>query len=66
MHGQREIVMHFTNEDVTWKEPYELEKDQTKVHNLKEMLAALRTAYPGPWSANLRKPADKSVAVDLS
>lgn len=66
MHGQRKIAMHFTNENVTWKDPYELEKDQTKVHNLKEMLAALRTAYPGPWSANLRKPADKSVIVALA
>ena len=59
--------MHFTNEDVTWsKPPYKLEKDETKVKNLTEMLQALRTAYPGPWKANLRKKKDKSVVVRLA
>jgi hypothetical protein len=67
MHGQRDIVMHFTNEDVTWKPPgYTLEKDGTKVKNLGEMLKALRKAYPGPWQANLRKKEDKSVVVKLA
>ena len=66
MHGKRKIVMHFTNEDVTWKNPYKLEKDKTKVRNLDEMLTALRKAYPGLWTANLRKPADKSVVVQLT
>jgi beta-lactamase superfamily II metal-dependent hydrolase len=66
MHGKRKIVMHFTNEDVSWKEPYKLEKDKTKVRNLNEMLTALRAAYPGPWVANLRKAADKSVVVELA
>ena len=66
MHGKRKIVMHFTNEDVTWEDTYKLEKDKTKVRNLTEMLAALRKAYPGPWTANLRKPADKSVVVKLT
>jgi beta-lactamase superfamily II metal-dependent hydrolase len=66
MHGKRKVVMHFTNEDITWAKPYKLEKDKTKVNNLKEMLPALRAAYPGPWTAHLRKPADKSVVVQLS
>jgi hypothetical protein len=66
MHGNRDIVMHFTNEDVTWKEPYPLEKNGTKVKNLKEMLEALRAAYPGLWKANSRKAADKSVVVQLT
>jgi beta-lactamase superfamily II metal-dependent hydrolase len=66
MHGKRKVVLHFTNEDITWKKPYKLEKDKTKVRNLKEMLPALRAAYPGPWIANLRKPTDKSVVVQLS
>jgi hypothetical protein len=35
------------------------------VKNLGEMLKALRKAYPGPWSTNIRKPTDKSVIVDL-
>jgi hypothetical protein len=65
MHGKREIVMHFTNEDVTWKDAYKLEKDKTKVKNLGQMLTALRKAYPGPWSTNIRKPADKAVVVEL-
>ena len=66
MHRNRKIVLHFTNQDVTWEEPYKLEKNNAKVHNLGEMLAALRAAYPGPWTANLRKPDAKSVVVELS
>ena len=67
MHGHREIVMHFTNENVTWKDPgYTLEKNGTKVKNLKEMLQALRAAFPGPWKANARKATDKSVVVQLA
>lgn len=66
MHGKRKIVLHFTNEDVVWAKPYKLEKDKTKVRNLDEMLTALRKAYPGPWAANLRKAADKSVVVKLA
>ena len=65
MHGGRKIVLHFTNEDVTWDEAYKLEKDKTKVRSLGEMLTALHAAYPGPWTANLRKPDDKSVIVKL-
>jgi beta-lactamase superfamily II metal-dependent hydrolase len=65
MHGNRKIVLHFTNENVTWDEVYTLEKDKTKVRNLDEMLRALRAAYPGPWTANLRKSEDKSVIVTL-
>jgi hypothetical protein len=66
MHGNRKIVVHFTNESVTWEKPYKLEKDKTKVRTLTEMLDALRTAYPGPWKADLRKPTDKSVMVQLA
>jgi hypothetical protein len=66
MHGQRKIELHFTNAEVTWSEPYKLEKDNTTVSNLAEMLTALRRAYPGPWSVDVRKPADKSVIVYLS
>ena len=65
MHGNRKIVLHFTNDNVTWDEVYKLEKDKTKVRNLDEMLKALRAAYPGPWTANLRNPEDKSVIVRL-
>lgn len=65
MHGHRKIVLHFTNADVTWKAPYPLEKDKKKVRNLGEMLTALRAAYPGPWTTNLRKPDAKSVVVKL-
>jgi hypothetical protein len=66
MHGDRKITMHFSNEDVTWSKPYKLEKDKTKVRNLRAMLDALREAYPGPWKANLRKEEDKSVLVQLA
>jgi beta-lactamase superfamily II metal-dependent hydrolase len=65
MHGNRKIVLHFTNEDVTWDKAYKLEKGKTKVRNLDEMLTAVHAAYSGPWTANLRKPDDKSVVVKL-
>jgi hypothetical protein len=66
IHGNRDIVLHFTNEDVTWEETQKVQKTGTKVKNLKEMLQALRTAYPGPWKANARKATDKSVVVQLA
>jgi beta-lactamase superfamily II metal-dependent hydrolase len=66
LHGQRKIQLHFTNAEVAWKEPYTLEKNGKKVRNLAEMLPALHEAYAGPWSTNIRKPADKSVSVNLS
>jgi hypothetical protein len=66
MHGNRKIVLHFTNQDVSWDEVYRVEKNKTKVRNLGEMLTALRAAYPGPWIANLRKPEDRSVIVKLT
>jgi beta-lactamase superfamily II metal-dependent hydrolase len=64
MHGQRKITLHFTNADVTWSKPHKLENKKT-VRNLAEMLTALREAFPGPWSANTRKPNEKSVIVQL-
>lgn len=64
-HGGRSMTMHFTNDDVTWSKSYELEKGGKKVRNLKELVAALHEAYPGPWRDNFRKPADKSVVVAL-
>src|SRR5262249_62108630 len=66
MHGKRKIVMYFTNEDVKWKKTYKLEKNKASARNLGELLTALRTAYPGPWDAKLRKPDGKSVVVNLS
>jgi hypothetical protein len=65
MHGHRKAALHFTNADLAWSKPYKLETDKQTVANLTEMLVALRTAYPGPWSANARKPTDKSVVVQL-
>lgn len=65
MHGKRKIVMHFTNEDVKWKKAYKLEKSKKSVRHLEEMLTALHAAYPGPWTANIRSPNDKSVVVKL-
>jgi beta-lactamase superfamily II metal-dependent hydrolase len=65
MHGDRKIVLHFTNRDVTWDAVYKLENGKTKVRSLRELLEALQTAYPGAWTANLRKPNDKSVIVKL-
>ncbi len=64
-HGARPMTMHFTNDDVTWSKPYELEKGGKKVGSLKELIAALHEAYPGPWRDNFRNPADKSVIVAL-
>ena len=66
MHGQRKIGLHFTNADVTWSETYKLEKNKKEVQVLADLLTALHDAYPGPWTANSRKPNDKSVAVQLS
>jgi hypothetical protein len=65
MHGKRKIVLHFTNADVVWKDPYPLEKGGAKARNLQELIDALHAAYGGPWSANMRKPTDKSVVVEL-
>jgi hypothetical protein len=66
MHGHREITLYFTNADVTWKEPYPLEKNNRSVANLLELLNALHEAYPGPWTAKLRQGEDKSVVVELA
>ena len=66
IHGNRDIVLHFTNEDVTWAETQKVQKSGAKVKNLTEMLQALRTAFPGPWKANVRKATDKSVVVQLA
>ena len=66
IHGNRDIVLHFTNEDVTWEETQKVQKSGAKVKNLTEMLQALRAAFPGPWKANARKATDKSVVVQLA
>lgn len=66
IHGNREIVLHFTNEDVSWAEEQEVKKSGAKVNNLTEMLAALHAAFPGPWKSNIRKAAEKSVSVQLA
>jgi len=66
IHGARNMTLHFTNADVTWSNPYTLEKDGTTVRNLGELIPALKKAYGGLWSANMRKPADKSVVVQLA
>ncbi|WP_421998787.1 hypothetical protein [Reyranella sp.] len=64
-HGARPMTVHFTNDDVAWSKAYELEKGGEKVRNLKELIAELHAAYPGPWHDNFRKAADKSVVVTL-
>ncbi len=66
IHGDRKIVMHFTNEEVEWEEPYELEKGGAKVRTLPELVDALHAAYGGPWKANFREPSQKSVVVNLA
>jgi hypothetical protein len=65
MHGQRNTTLHFTNGEVTWALPYKLEKNGETVRTLMELLRALCTAYPGLWSANVRKPDENSVIVQL-
>lgn len=65
LHGDRAIKMYFTNEDVTWSESYKVEKGGKTVGNLKDLLAALHEAYPGPWTERFRAKADKSVVVTL-
>lgn len=65
-HGHRPIHMHFTNQDVKWSKAYKPSKGGKSVRTLKELLAALHKAYPGPWKENLRRPNDKSVAVELT
>jgi hypothetical protein len=65
IHGQRPIILHFTNADIVWKKPYRLERGGAEVKTLPEMLAALRAAYPGPWTSQVR-PADRhSVEIPL-
>jgi hypothetical protein len=65
VHGQRSVTLHFTNADITWSKPYTLERGGAKVQTLKDMLAALRAAYPGPWQSNTRAPDRLSVEVTL-
>jgi hypothetical protein len=64
-HGARAMTMHFTNDDVAWSKPYNLDKGGKEVRTLKELIAALHEAYPGPWGENFRKPGTKSVVVTL-
>jgi hypothetical protein len=66
LHGQRKIVLHFTNEDVVWKEPYKIEKNEKKVQKLPDLLQELKSAYGGPWRTNIRNEEDHSVVVSLS
>ena len=65
LHGHREIVLHFTNEDVTWKKSYKLEKNGKKVKTLPDLLEELRSAYGGKWKTNIRKEDDHSVIIKL-
>jgi hypothetical protein len=65
-HAKRPIVLHFTNHDVKWSKAHSLEKGGKSVRTLKDLLAALHKAYPGPWKENIRRPKDKSVAVALA
>lgn len=66
LNGARKIVLHFTNADVTWSKRYKLEKNGKSVKDLRSMLDALHKAYPGPWQADLRKPTEKGVSVQLA
>ncbi|MCC7373417.1 MAG: hypothetical protein IT581_02085 [Verrucomicrobiales bacterium] len=65
MHGQRNIVLHFTNEDITWSKAYTIEKNRKKVKNLRDLLAELKNAYGGPWTTNIRKATEHSVVVKI-
>ncbi|MEJ2374585.1 MAG: hypothetical protein P8Y71_03905 [Pseudolabrys sp.] len=65
LNGTRNIVLHFTNANITWSKRYKLEKGGKSVKNLSDMLDALHDAYPGPWKANLRKPTEKGVSIQL-
>jgi beta-lactamase superfamily II metal-dependent hydrolase len=66
-HGARNIVLHFTNGDMKWEKrtSYKLEKNGKVVHDPQELLKELKAAYGGKWSANVRKPADHSVVIEL-
>jgi hypothetical protein len=64
-HGQRKIVLHFTNEDITWSKSYKIEKNGKTVKNLPNLLTQLKGAYGGQWSTNMRKDTEHSVIVKL-
>jgi hypothetical protein len=66
IHGQRNIVLHFTNEDITWSKAYKIEKNGKKVKNLRNLLAELKIAYGGPWNTNMRKATEHSVLIKLA
>ena len=55
MHGQRKIVLHFTNEDVKWKKAVNLEKNKKAVRTLNELLAALHAAIRGHGRRTARR-----------
>ena len=65
LHGHREIVLHFTNEEVKWGESYKLEKNERAVTNLADLLTELKDTYGGKWKANMRKADERSVIVKL-
>ncbi|MBL9135681.1 MAG: hypothetical protein JNK85_07430 [Verrucomicrobiales bacterium] len=65
MHGQRAIVLHFTNEDITWSKAYKIEKNGKKVKKLRDLLAELKSAYGGSWTTNMRKSTEHSVIINL-
>lgn len=70
--ADRSFVLHFTNGDVEWSKPYELDRasrttgKKRSVATLPDLLAALRDAYGGTWSSNLRAGEDRAVRIELA
>lgn len=65
LHAERDITLHFTNADIVWASPYKLDRGGATVQTLKDMIPALRAAYPGPWKVNSRDSANLSVEISL-
>ena len=67
LHGHREIVLHFTNEDVTWKKSYKLEKKRQEGQKLWRTCSR-NCAAPMAENGrrNIRKEDDHSVIIKLA
>jgi hypothetical protein len=65
LQGHREITLHFTNANVAWEQPHNLQREGRTASNLQCLLTESRSAYGGNWKVSCRDADALSVMVDL-
>ncbi|MER9465372.1 hypothetical protein NKI82_05540 [Mesorhizobium sp. M0482] len=65
VHFERQITLHFTNNDIKWSKPYTMARGGKLVHSLQDLLTEMKTAYAGPWQYNFRDPGKHSIEIEL-